>query len=86
MATLRDYSDVFRQLEACQARYVVVGSLAVVLHGYARPVADLDLVIDGAPVESDRVLRALQACGFMPSLPLPLSLLSVARMLDSRGL
>jgi hypothetical protein len=76
------YSDVFEQLERDQARYVVVGGVAVVLYGYVRPIADLDLVIDRAPEEMNRAMRALVALGFVPSIPLPLSALTVMRMFD----
>ncbi|HEX8139154.1 MAG TPA: hypothetical protein VF544_16425 [Pyrinomonadaceae bacterium] len=76
------YSDVFERLERDQARYVVVGGVAVVLHGYVRPIADLDLVIDRAPEEINRAMRALSGLGFVPSIPLPLSALTVLRMFD----
>jgi hypothetical protein len=46
------YCDLFDRLERNHVRYVVVGGIAVVLHGYERPVADLDLVI--SPTESNR--------------------------------
>lgn len=76
------FSDVFDRLERDGVRYVVVGSVAVVLHGHVRPVADLDFVIDRTPDEMSRVLNGLYALGFVPSIPLPLSALSVLRMLD----
>jgi hypothetical protein len=80
--TPETYSDVIDRLERDQVRYVVVGGVAVVLHGHARPIADLDLVIDPAPDETNRTLRALCGLGFVPSLPLPLSALTVMRMFD----
>jgi hypothetical protein len=76
------YGDVFDQLERDGVRYVVIGGVAVCLHGHVRPVADLDIVIDPAPDEADRALRALARSGFVPSLPLPLTMLSVLRMFD----
>lgn len=60
----------------------MISGVAVVLHGHVRPVADLDIVIHPAPEESARALRALASTGFVPSLPLPLSMLSVLRMFD----
>lgn len=80
--TTETYGDVFDRLERDHVRYVVVSGVAVVLHGYVRPIADLDLVIDPAPDEAGRAMRALNALGFVPSIPLPLSMLSVLRMFD----
>src|SRR5215213_7327304 len=79
------YSDIFEQLEREGARYVVVGGVAVVLHGHARPVADLDIVVSLAPGEAARALRALVGAGFVPSLALPLNMLSVLRLFDNTG-
>lgn len=76
------YCDVFEQLERGHVRYCVVGGVAVVLHGYVRPVADLDIVIDPDPTESQRAMHALTLAGFVPSIPVPISLLTVMRMFD----
>lgn len=75
------YSDVFDRLEAEGIRYVVVGGMAVYLHGYERPVEDLDIVI--APSEADRAVHTLMLAGFVSSVPLPLSMLTMMRMFDS---
>jgi hypothetical protein len=82
LATPLTYSDVFDRLEQEGVRYVVISGVAVVLHGHVRPIIDLDLVIDAAPDEANRALCALAHSGFAPSLPLPLSMLSVLRMFD----
>ena len=81
-ATPETYSDVFDRLERDGIRYAVISGVAVCLHGHVRPVADLDVVIDPAPGEAQRALRALTGCGFVPSIPLPLSMLTVLRMFD----
>ena len=39
------YEPLFHALNASGARYVVVGGVATVLHGYARLTADIDLII-----------------------------------------
>ena len=82
LATPEIYCDVFDRLEQDEVRYVVVSGVAVCLHGHVRPIGDLDIVIDPAPDEADRALRALTRLGFVPSLPLPLSMVSVLRMFD----
>lgn len=52
-------------------RYVVVGGLATVLHGYARLTADVDLAVDLAPEEATKMIRTLVAKGFRPQVPVP---------------
>ena len=46
------------------------------------PLPTLDVVIDPAPGEVERALRALAGGGFVASLPLPMSMLTVLRMFD----
>lgn len=53
------------------ARTVVVGGLAVLLHGHPRLTADLDLVIDLERENVLTVLRALGDEGLVPRLPVP---------------
>ena len=38
------YSDVFAALDAADVRYVVVGGMAVMLHGRVRSTVDLDVL------------------------------------------
>ncbi len=81
-ATPETYGDVFDRLEWEAIRYTVISGVAVVLHDHVRPIADLDVVIDPAPDQAARALRALAACGFMQSIPLPLSMVTMLRMFD----
>ena len=71
------------RLETAGVRYVAVSGTAVVLHGFIRPIADLDIVISSAPDDVTRAMQALTHAGFMPSLPLPMSAVTVMRMFDS---
>lgn len=82
MTTPEIYCDVFERLERDAVRYVVISGVAVVLHGHVRPVADLDIVVDPAPEEAGRAMSALARGGFAPSIPLPLSMVSVLRTFD----
>jgi hypothetical protein len=70
------------RLEGADVRYVAVSGIAVVLHGFVRPIADLDIVISSAPEETSRAMNALMLAGFVPSLPLPMSAVTVMRMFD----
>ena len=63
-------------------RYVVIERHRRRPYGHVRSVADLDVVIGPAPGEAERALRALAGCGFTPSIPLPLSMLTVLRLFD----
>ncbi len=67
-----DLERIFAALEASGARYLVVGGVAVVLHGHPRFTADLDLAValDAANVEA--LLGALEGLGYQPRAPVPL--------------
>lgn len=65
--------NVLAALNAAEVRYLVVGGVAVVLHGYLRTTQDLDLVIH---LERENLLRALQAfegLGFQPLVPVAMT-------------
>ncbi len=64
-----DFLSIFKTLEDAEVRYVVVGGLALVLHGVDRLTADVDLVIDLGPEQAAKAMRALTEAGFRPSLP-----------------
>ena len=67
-----DIERVLSALNAAGVRYLVVGGVAVVLHGFLRTTKDLDLVLQ---LDPDNVLRGLQAfrsLGFQPVVPVPL--------------
>lgn len=66
-----DLQRIFAALAAEQVRYLVVGGVAVVLHGHPRFTADLDLVV---ALDHDNVLsavRALASLGYQPRAPVP---------------
>lgn len=77
------FDDVLVTLIDAGARFLVTGGVAVVLHGYCRRVADLDLVAD--PRSADFTANCLASLGFVASLPLPLSMVSVMRFFDGQG-
>lgn len=61
--------QIFAALNDAQVDYVVVGGLAVILHGYLRATADLDLAIGLGPDNAHRGMQALSAIGLRPRLP-----------------
>jgi hypothetical protein len=63
------FEPIFAALNAVNARYVVVGGVATILHGYIRLTRDVDLVIDLTPDDLRRTLAALEGIGYRPALP-----------------
>ena len=63
------FEDFFKILNADGVRYVVVGGVAVVLHGHPRMTADIDLVIDLNPSEAELAIRSLTGMGLRPRVP-----------------
>lgn len=59
-------------LQQAQARYLIVGGLAVVAHGYVRYTADVDLVIALDADNIHRAMGALEGLGFRPRVPVSL--------------
>ena len=82
MPTPETFCDILEHLNRENTRYVVVSGFAVVMHGHKRDIIDLDLVVDPAPGEAQRCMYALALAGFVPSIPLPLEMVSVLRLFD----
>jgi hypothetical protein len=64
--------EIFGALNEAAVDYVVVGGLAVILHGYLRATADLDLAIGLSPENAQRGMQALASIGLRPRLPVAL--------------
>jgi hypothetical protein len=62
---------VLAALNAAGVRYLVVGGVAVVLHGHLRTTADLDLVVQLTRDNALAAVRALGRLGFRPRPPVP---------------
>jgi predicted nucleotidyltransferase len=60
---------VLAALNAAGVRYLVVGGVAVVLHGHLRTTADLDLVVQLSPDNARRAVRSLATLGYRPRAP-----------------
>ena len=64
-----DFDLIFAELEHAAVRYLVVGGVAVVLHGHARFTADLDLVIALDPANVHAAMAALGRLEYRPRAP-----------------
>lgn len=63
---------VLEALSQAEVRYLVVGGVAVVLHGHLRTTLDLDLVVQLDPENLEAALRTLGDLGFQPQAPVAL--------------
>jgi len=66
-------TEVTRALHASGVRFIVVGGLAVVAHGYGRQTVDLDLVVRLDPTNIHAAFAALASLGYQPRVPVTAS-------------
>ena len=91
--TLRRVTEIERVLQALEAagvRYLVVGGVAVVLHGHPRFTADLDLAIALAPSNVHAAFSALASLGYRPRVPVSAEIFADAvarqRLVEEKGM
>ena len=70
------YLDLFATLHRHQVEYVLIGGLAVALHGIERNTMDIDLCIVISPDNLRRMIEAAKELNLSPVLPVPLETLS----------
>lgn len=63
------FEPVLEALNDAQVRHVVVGGLAVVLHGHARLTLELDLIVDPDRDQARKAIDALVGLGLRPRVP-----------------
>jgi hypothetical protein len=69
----RSVEALIRGLNAAGVRYLIVGGLAVVAHGYLRLTKDVDLVLTFADGNAGRALDALATMGYRPAVPVQMN-------------
>jgi hypothetical protein len=69
------YLDLFRALNEHQVRYLLVGGLAMNLHGVPRMTMDVDLVLAMDEGNLDRFIGCASAIGLTPLAPVSLTAL-----------
>ena len=62
--------EIIKTLEKEKVKYAVIGGVAVVLHGYVRFTADIDLIIDFSEENVGRFVSAIDALNFRPGVPI----------------
>ena len=63
------FIPVFKALNEANVRYVVVGGVATILHGYVRATTNIDLIVDLQVEEAERVIITLTDAGYKPRIP-----------------
>lgn len=77
------YLELFRTLQEERVDYVVVGGLAINLHGVERATMDVDLVLAMDDANLRRFLGAATRLKLKPTLPMPIEALCDAKQLDA---
>ena len=63
------YEELFRKLAEEDVEYVVVGGVALVLHGVIRLTADLDLFVELSEPNLTRFIHIMKEMGYKPKAP-----------------
>ncbi len=59
--TVADLVNLCRYLNAEGAKYIVVGGMAIIQHGYTRATEDVDLLVEDSRENQAKVYRAMQS-------------------------
>ena len=77
------YVDLFRALDRDEVRYLLVGGLAINIHGVERATMDIDLMLALDAGNLGRFLRSAESLGLQPVLPVRLAdLMDAAKLRD----
>jgi len=75
-------AELLSALSAAQVRYVLVGGMAVQLHGYFRMTFDVDLVLAMDDENLTRFIGVAKQVGLVPSIPVPIDSLRNAAQIE----
>lgn len=75
-------AELLKSLSGGSVRYVLVGGLAVQLHGYMRSTFDIDLVLAMDDDNLARFIAVAKRYGLVPSIPVPIDSLRNADQID----
>lgn len=64
-----DYLGIFKELNAKKIKYIVVGGMAVNLHGVPRMTYDIDLILYLEDKNLKKFIGLMQKWGFKPKVP-----------------
>ncbi|MBI5658358.1 MAG: hypothetical protein HZC43_02145 [Nitrosomonadales bacterium] len=75
-------AELLQSLSASQVRYVLVGGLAVQLHGFMRATFGVDLVLEMNDENLVRFISVAKQYGLVPSIPVPIESLRSADQIE----
>ncbi len=75
-------AELLFALSEAQVRYVLVGGMAVQLHGYFRMTFDIDLVLAMDDENLTRFIGVAKQMGLVPSIPVPIDSLRNASQIE----
>lgn len=76
-------AELLQSLADARVSYVLVGGLAVQLHGYMRSTLDIDLVLAMDQVNLERFIGVARQFGLQPNIPVPLEALCNASQIET---
>ena len=74
--------DLLKMLAEAKVEFVLVGGLAVALHGYQRVTMDVDVVVAMDGENLQRFMSAAKAAGLRPTIPVPLESLAQPELIE----
>lgn len=74
--------ELLQSLSDGHVQYVLVGGLAVQLHGFLRSTFDIDLVLAMNDENIDRFITVAKRYGLVPAIPAPIDSLRNAGQID----
>lgn len=85
-----EYLQIFQALEKNDIRYLIVGGLAVNLHGPRRYTADIDILLALEAENLEKMTKVMHSLGYIERLPVDLATLSdvaqVKKWLKEKGM
>lgn len=77
-------ADLLQSLSDARIQYVLIGGLAVQLHGFLRATFDIDLVLAMTDENLARFIGVARDYGLVPAIPVPIESLANASQIDQR--
>jgi hypothetical protein len=82
MIRIMKIAELLQSLADTRVDYVLVGGLAVQLHGFLRATVDIDLVLAMNDTNLDRFIKVAKQFGLQPVIPVPIDALKNAQQID----
>lgn len=82
MIRIMKIAELLQSLADARVDYVLVGGLAVQLHGFLRATVDIDLVLAMNDANLGRFIEVAKRFGLQPAIPVPIDALKNATQID----